>query len=160
MGRLSNRNCLVTGAARGIGLAIAEALMREGGNVTLVDVDKSVVDVAQTITKKVSGPDAGRAIGLLTDVTNRGDLKNAIAKTVQEFGSLDVMFNNAGINRPLNFMDITEENWDQVLRVNAWSVVLGTQEAARQMIAQGKGGKIINTASVASRQGYANMASL
>jgi meso-butanediol dehydrogenase / (S,S)-butanediol dehydrogenase / diacetyl reductase len=158
MGRLSERNCLVTGAARGIGLAIAEALMREGGNVTLIDVDKSVLDVAKEITKKLAAPGVGRAIGMLADVTKREDIQKAVAKTVAEFGSLDVMFNNAGINKPLNFMDVTEENWDLVMRVNAWSVVLGTQEAARQMIAQGKGGKIINTASVASRQGYANMA--
>ncbi|MDA8250958.1 MAG: SDR family oxidoreductase [Rhodospirillales bacterium] len=158
MGRLTNRNCLVTGAARGIGLAIADALVREGGNVAYVDVDPAVVRVAETVAERVRGDGAGRTVGLRGDVTKRTDIRAAVAGVVQAFGSLNVMFNNAGINRPLNFMDVTEENWDLILRVNALSVLLGTQEAARQMIAQGGGGKIINTASVASRQGYGNMA--
>lgn len=158
MGRLTNRNCLVTGAARGIGFAIADALVREGANVAYVDVDPSVVTVAQKTRERVSGDGAGKAIGIQCDVTKRADLRAAVEGAVKAFGSLNIMFNNAGINQPLNFMDVTEENWDLIMRVNALSVLLGTQEAARQMIAQGGGGKIINTASVASRQGYGNMA--
>lgn len=158
MGRLTGRNSLVTGAARGIGLAIAEALMREGGNVTFLDLDPSVADVAAEITKKVAGPGMGRAIGIKADVASREDMRAAVEATAAEFGSLDVMMNNAGINKPLNFMDVTEENWNLVMKVNAWSVLIGTQEAARQMIAQGTGGKVINTGSVAGRQGYGNMA--
>ncbi len=158
MGRLTGRNCLVTGAARGIGLAFAGGLMREGGNVTLVDLDPSVADVAAKLSREITNPGAGRAIGVKADVAERGDIRAAIERTVKEFGSLDVMFNNAGINKPLNFMDVTEENWNLVMRVNAWSVLIGTQEAARQMIVQGKGGKVINTGSVAGRQGYGNMA--
>ncbi|GKY87089.1 SDR family NAD(P)-dependent oxidoreductase [Sinisalibacter aestuarii] len=156
MDRLKGRNCLVTGSARGIGQAIAKAVMLEGGNVTFVDLDGSVADVAREAEKEVGG--AGRAIGVQADVTKRDQVRAAIEKTVEEFGSLNVMFNNAGINPPLNFMDVTEENWELVMRVNAWSVLMGTQEAARQMIAQGTGGKVINTGSVAGRQGYGNMA--
>lgn len=158
MGRLAGRNCLVTGAARGIGLAFAEGLMREGANVALVDLDPGVIDVAAELNGKITDAGAGRAIAVKADVGERADIRAAIEKTVKEFGSIDVMFNNAGINKPLNFMDVTEENWNLVMRVNAWSVVIGTQEAARQMIAQGKGGKVVNTASVAGRQGYGNMA--
>lgn len=158
MGRLSSKNCLVTGAARGIGLAIGKALMREGANVAFVDLDAGVKGIVAGVAKEVAGAGIGRAIGVQADVTSRADIRRAIAETVSAFGSLDVMFNNAGINKPLNFMDVTEENWDQVVRVNALSVLLGCQEAARQMIAQGRGGKIVNTASVASRQGYPNMA--
>lgn len=135
MGRLSGRNCLVTGAARGIGLAFAEALMREGANVTIVDLDAAAADVAAGLTEKVAGPGSGRAIGIKADVAERDDIRAAIERTVKDFGSLDVMFNNAGINKPLNFMDVTEENWNLVMRVNAFSVLIGTQEAARQMIA-------------------------
>lgn len=158
MGRLAGRNCLVTGAARGIGLAFAEGLMREGANVAVIDLDPSVVDVAAELNSKIADAGSGRAIGMKADVGERADIRAAVERTVKEFGSIDVMFNNAGINKPLNFMDVTEENWNLVMRVNAWSVLMGTQEAARQMIAQGKGGKIVNTSSVAGRQGYGNMA--
>ena len=68
------------------------------------------------------------------------------------------MLNNAGINKPLMFLDITEENWHKIMDVNALGVLMCMQETARQMIAQGTGGKIINTASVASRQGFDNVA--
>ena len=68
------------------------------------------------------------------------------------------MFNNAGFNKPLPFMDVDEDNFNSIMRVNAFGVLIGTQEAARQMMAQGGGGKIINTASIAGRQGYAEFA--
>jgi meso-butanediol dehydrogenase/(S,S)-butanediol dehydrogenase/diacetyl reductase len=67
---------------------------------------------------------------------------------------LNVIFNNAGMNRPRDFMDVDEENFEQIVRVNTWGVIVCTQEAAKQMIAQGKGGKIVNTGSIASRQGF------
>ena len=65
-----------------------------------------------------------------------------------------MIFNNAGMNRPRNFMDVDEENFDEIIRVNTWGVIVCTQEAAKQMIAQGSGGKIVNTGSIASRQGF------
>ena len=65
-----------------------------------------------------------------------------------------MIFNNAGMNRPRNFMEVDEENFNEIVRVNTWGVIVCTQEAARQMIAQGSGGKIVNTGSIASRQGY------
>jgi meso-butanediol dehydrogenase/(S,S)-butanediol dehydrogenase/diacetyl reductase len=74
------------------------------------------------------------------------------------FGKLDVAFNNAGVNKPMNFMDVTEDNWRFIMDINGLGVLIGMQEAARQMIAQGGGGKIVNTASVASRQGFDNVA--
>jgi meso-butanediol dehydrogenase/(S,S)-butanediol dehydrogenase/diacetyl reductase len=157
MGNLNGRSALVTGAARGIGRAIAEALLREGANVALCDIDPVVGDVAKSVGGKNDGQ-PGRAIGVKADASKRSEIRAAVKATVDAFGGLDIMFNNAGINKPLNFMDVTEDNWDLIMKVNSLSVLVGTQEAARQMIAQGKGGKIINTASVASRQGYANMA--
>jgi len=68
------------------------------------------------------------------------------------------MFNNAGINKPMNFLDVTEDNWNLIMKVNGLGVLIGMQEAAKQMISQGTGGKIINTASIAGRQGYDNIA--
>ena len=91
-------------------------------------------------------------------MTERKQVKAAIDKAVAEFGSLDVMFNNAGLNKPMNFLDVTEDNWNLIMKVNGLGVLIGMQEAAKQMIKQGKGGKIINTASVAGRQGYDNIA--
>jgi meso-butanediol dehydrogenase/(S,S)-butanediol dehydrogenase/diacetyl reductase len=76
----------------------------------------------------------------------------------RHFGRLDVKFNNAGVNKPMNFMDVTEENWNFIMGVNGLGCLIGMQEAARQMIAQGGGGKIVNTASIASRQGFDNVA--
>ncbi len=81
-----------------------------------------------------------------------------IAKTVAAFGKLDVKFNNAGVNKPMNFLDVTEDNWNFIMGVNGLGCLIGMQEAARQMIDQGTGGKIINTASIASRQGFDNVA--
>lgn len=158
MVRFSNRTCLVTGAARGIGMAIADALLREGANVVYADIDPLVVDIAAASKERVHSGDAGRAIGVVCDASDRVQIRAAVAKAVETFGELNIMFNNAGINKPLNFLDVTEDNWNLVLKVNALSVLLGTQEAAKQMIAQGKGGKVINTVSVAGRQGYPNMA--
>jgi meso-butanediol dehydrogenase/(S,S)-butanediol dehydrogenase/diacetyl reductase len=155
MGSLSGRVCLITGSARGIGRAIAQALLHEGAHVVCADIDPAISDVAAALTKGVKG---ARAIGVRADASKRAEVRDAVKAAVAEFGELDIMFNNAGINKPLNFMDVTDDNWHQIMQVNSFSVLVGTQEAARQMIAQGKGGKIINTASVASRQGYANMA--
>lgn len=156
--RFDHRNVIVTGAARGIGRAIADALVAEGANVAYVDKDPLVMETVKTATQRLAKQDIGKTIGITADVTSRQQVSNVISNVVKKFGSLNIMFNNAGVNRPLNFMDVTDKNWDLILKVNAFSVLVGTQESARQMIAQGEGGKIINTASVASRQGYPNMA--
>jgi meso-butanediol dehydrogenase/(S,S)-butanediol dehydrogenase/diacetyl reductase len=158
VGRLSKRNAVVTGSARGIGQSIADAILREGGNVVFADLDANIAEVAAGAAKRVGGAVEGRAVGVQVDVTKRSQVRSAIERAVAEFGSLDIMFNNAGVNKPMNFLDVTEENWDFIMRVNGLGVLLGMQEAARQMIKQGKGGKIINTASIAGRQGYDNIA--
>jgi meso-butanediol dehydrogenase/(S,S)-butanediol dehydrogenase/diacetyl reductase len=87
------------------------------------------------------------------DVRDRAETREMIETTVRHFGRLDVMFNNAGVNKPMNFMDVTEENWSFIMDINGLGCLIGMQEAARQMIAQGGGGKIINTASIASPAG-------
>ncbi len=92
------------------------------------------------------------------DVTNRDAVRAMIEAVVGEFGRLDVKFNNAGVNKPMNFLDVTEDNWNFIMGVNGLGVLIGMQEAANQMITQGHGGKIINTASIASRQGFDNVA--
>ncbi|WP_416370193.1 SDR family oxidoreductase [Tritonibacter mobilis] len=155
MGRVSDRVCLVTGAAQGIGRAISEALLREGAMVCLADINgDKVADAAQSLAQE----HAGRVTSAAVDVTNRAEVRQMISHTVDTFGRLDVKFNNAGVNRPMNFLDVTEDNWNFIMGINGLGCMIGMQEAAHQMIAQGKGGKIINTASIASRQGFDNVA--
>lgn len=158
MGSLTGKACLVTGAASGIGKAISQALLREGARVTLADINPTVAELATALGREAGNDKHDSAIGIRADASSRADMQAAVRATVAKFGALNIMFNNAGINKPANFLDETEENWDLIMRVNSLSVLIGSQEAAKQMIAQGKGGKIINTASVASRQGYPNMA--
>ncbi len=105
---------------------------------------------AQSVARSIGGA----AIAVTVDVANRDSIKAAIAAADTAFGKLDVMFNNAGISQTCNFMDVTEADWHRIMDVNALGVLIGTQEAAGQMKAQVTGGKIINTASIAAKQGY------
>ncbi len=158
MGRVSGRSCLVTGAARGIGRAIGEALLDEGADVCFADVNGARVAEVAEASRERAKHGGGKVMCATVDVTRRDEVRAMIESVVATFGKLDVNFNNAGVNKPLNFLDVTEDNWRSIMDINGMGVLIGTQEAARQMIAQGSGGKIINTASVASRQGYDNVA--
>lgn len=158
MGRVSDRVCIVTGAAQGIGRAIGEALLDEGAKVCFADINgQKASEVAEVNRARLSSRSAA-VTSAQVDVTDREQVRAMIAHTVETFGRLDVKFNNAGVNKPMNFMDVTEENWNFIMGVNGLGCMIGMQEAARQMIAQGAGGKIINTASIASRQGFDNVA--
>lgn len=158
MGRVSGRACIVTGAAQGIGRAIGEALLDEGADVCFADINADKVEEVASANRDRASAGGGRAISAAVDVTDRDQVRAMIAKTVEAFGKLDVKFNNAGVNKPMNFLDVTEENWKFIMEINGLGCLIGMQEAARQMIAQGHGGKIINTASIASRQGFDNVA--
>ena len=150
MGRVQNRVVVVTGGAGGIGAAACRAIANEGGKVLVADLDGArAAAVADSIVA-----DGGAAASIAIDVTDRAQVRTMIKKAVDSFGEINVIFNNAGMNRPRNFMEVDEENFEQIVRVNTWGVIACTQEAAKQMIAQGTGGKIINTGSIASRQGY------
>ncbi|PUB11527.1 SDR family NAD(P)-dependent oxidoreductase [Yoonia sediminilitoris] len=158
MGRVSDRVCIVTGAAQGIGRAIGEALLDEGAMVCFADINgQKVAEVVEANRSRLNGQ-SGAVTSAQVDVTDREQVRAMIAHTVETFGRLDVKFNNAGVNKPMNFMDVTESNWNFIMGVNGLGCMIGMQEAARQMIAQGSGGKIVNTASVASRQGFDNVA--
>lgn len=158
MARVAGRSCIVTGAARGIGRAIGEALLDEGANVCFADINaETVAGVAEANADRAAKAGA-QVMHAAVDVTDRATVREMIARTVDRFGRLDVKFNNAGVNKPMNFLDVTEENWHFIMGVNGLGCLIGIQEAARQMIAQGAGGKIVNTASIASRQGFDNVA--
>jgi meso-butanediol dehydrogenase/(S,S)-butanediol dehydrogenase/diacetyl reductase len=150
MGRVQDRVVVVTGGAGGIGSAACSAIAAEGGKVVVADLDG---DAAKAVAEEIKA-DGGSATSIGVDVTDRAQVRAMVQAAVEAFGALNVIFNNAGVNRPRSFLDVDEANFDEIVRVNTWGVIVCTQEAARQMIAQGGGGKIINTGSIASRQGY------
>ena len=150
MGRVEGGVVVVTGGAGGIGAAACRAIAAEGGKIVVADLDR---DRAQAVAEAIVA-DGGTAVSTGVDVTDRHKVRAMIRTAVDAFGELNVIFNNAGLNRPRDFMEVDEDNFDQIVRANTWGVIVCTQEAARQMIAQGKGGKIVNTGSIASRQGF------
>jgi meso-butanediol dehydrogenase/(S,S)-butanediol dehydrogenase/diacetyl reductase len=150
VGRVQDRVVIVTGGAGGIGAAACRAIAVEGGKVVVADLH---TEAARAVAQSIVA-DGGTAESVGVDVTDRSQVQGMIQKAVDTFGELNVIFNNAGINRPRSFMEIDEANFEQTVRVNTWGVIVCTQEAAKQMIAQGGGGKIINTGSIASRQGF------
>jgi meso-butanediol dehydrogenase/(S,S)-butanediol dehydrogenase/diacetyl reductase len=151
MAKLDKKVVMITGGAQGIGEGIARRLASEGAVIAIADLNG---DKAKTVAESLGK----NAISLKADVGDRAEVRAAIKAVVDRFGRLDVMFNNAGFNKPVPFLEVDENNFNSIMRVNACGVMVGIQEGAKQMIAQGGGGKIINTASIAGRQGYAEFA--
>ncbi len=150
MGRLDGKACLITGAARGIGRGIALRVAADGASVALGDLNE---EGAIAVAAEIEGT-GGSALATACDVTRRESIEVAIAETVARFGRLDVLFNNAGISHATRFLEISESEWEDIMRVNGLGVLLGMQEAARQFQRQGGGGKIVNTASIAGKEGF------
>lgn len=144
---LENQVAIVTGAGRGIGRAIALRLANEGASVTIADLDEAnAQQVAEEITET-----GGKALAVKTDVTRKDDVERTVRDTVDRFQRLDIQVNNAGIGIIAPLMDTGEEAWDALMNVNAKGVLFSSQAAARQMIDQGAGGRIINNASGAGK---------
>jgi meso-butanediol dehydrogenase/(S,S)-butanediol dehydrogenase/diacetyl reductase len=152
--RLQDRVVMITGGAQGLGEGIARRLASEGASVVIADINGAL---AKSVADELKGQKK-KAMAVTVDVAERKQVHAGIKQVVDAFGKLDVMFNNAGFNKPVPFMEVDESNFNSIMRVNAWGVMVCMQEAARQMMAQGRGGKIINTASIAGRQGYAEFA--
>lgn len=147
MGELSDRAVVVTGAASGIGRALADALARRGTPVVLCDVDAAGAEAgARTI---VAG--GGRAWAIHADVTHPADVERMVDRARRDAGPLGGLVNCAGIYPNTPFLDVSAGEWDQVLAVNLRGPFLVTQAVARRMIADGGGGSIVNISSTASR---------
>ncbi len=143
---LRGRSALVTGAARGIGLAIAERLIAAGASVALVDRDAGAVESA---ARRLG--EAALAVG--ADVTRTDDVERAVRAPHQRWGRLDVVVNNTGITgRSVPLWELTDEDWHQVIAVDLTSVFLVSRAAVRLMLPQ-QSGRIINIASIAGKEG-------
>ena len=140
----------MTGAGSGIGRGIAHELAQQGATVAVADINE---EGAEAVAEAIRG-EGGRALGVGCDVSVRASIRAAIERAVQEFGRIDVMFNNAGISKTQRFLEVTEEDWERIMRVNGLGVLLGIQGAAEQFRRQRAGGKIVNTASIAGKEGF------
>lgn len=159
---LNGKTAIITGAKRGIGRATALLFAESGANVTIAsrrssDESDSLAMVEEQILKL-----GRRCIAVQADVSVKGDVDNLVGQTVKEFGSVDILVNSAGVSTRYTPMQISEEEWDRVVNTNLKGFFLCAQAAAAQMLAQKKGGSIINIASVAAakaplnRAGYAS----
>ena len=142
---LENKVAVITGAGTGIGQGIALAMARAGASIVVDYVGKASIaqDTLDQITKA-----GGRAIGVDADITSPDDVNGLIQKTVQTFGKLDIFVNNAGIEKKVAFVDYPLDEWQKIMAVNLMGPFICSQAAAKQMIAQGNGGRIINISSI------------
>jgi D-sorbitol dehydrogenase (acceptor) len=150
-GRLEGKSAIITGSARGIGRAFAEAYVREGARVAIADID---VERARE-TAAAIGP-AAYAVRL--DVTDQASIEAAVKTVEQTAGGIDILVNNAALFDLAPIVEITRESYDRLFAINVAGSLFMLQAAARSMIAAGRGGKIINMASQAGRRGEALVA--
>jgi meso-butanediol dehydrogenase/(S,S)-butanediol dehydrogenase/diacetyl reductase len=151
--RLAGKKALITGGAQGMGAAIAKHWAAQGAEVCLGDLNiEGIKAVADEIIA-----DGGKATYIKLDVTSEEDAKAAVQHTVDTFGEINLLLNNAGINKPLFFLDITKSNFDLLNSVNTWGSLNVMQKVAQQMADQGKREypyKIINVGSILSREAF------
>lgn len=147
---LEGKVALVTGAARGIGRAIAARLQREGAVVVINDILKDELEAALA---------AGvGAMAIPADVSVRVQVQAMVDQVTERYGRLDIMVNNAGVEPKASLLEMTDEQWNHAIAVNLTGVFLGTQIAARHMVARGGGGRIIQIASIAGKNFLADRA--
>jgi len=151
MKRLEGKSALVTGAARGIGRTFAEAYINEGATVAIADID---LERAQNAAVELGD----MAYAIKMDVTDQASIDGAIDAVVARAGKLDILINNAALFDLAPIVEITRESYERLFSINVAGALFTLQAAARQMIRQGHGGRIINMASQAGRRGEALVA--
>ncbi len=144
MKRLAGKRALITGAARGIGLAFARRYIAEGAQVAIADVD---IERAAAAAEEIG------AVAVQMDVTRQESIDAGFDAAVEALGGLDILMNNAALFSAAPIVEIERADFDRLMAVNVAGVLFCTQAAAKRMIAQGSGGKIINMASQAGRRG-------
>ena len=151
---LNGKNAIVTGGAKGIGKGIALILAKAGANVFVVDID---LNEGMKTAKEIEA--LGKKSGFMKcDVSKKREIENAVKIAVKELGSLNILVNNAGIYPFKPFVEMSEQDWDNVIDTNLKSNFLFSQTAAKEMIANKKGGKIVSISSIASFLGYVGLA--
>jgi 2-deoxy-D-gluconate 3-dehydrogenase len=145
--KLDDKVAIVTGSAQGLGQGIAVGLAEAGAHVALVDV----LDMSET-RKQIEGL-GRRGVAIRADLSDKGCVPTIVDTTVKELGGIDILFNNAGIIRRAPITEFTEKDWDDVMNVNIRTLFFLSQAVGKVMIQQGRGGKIVNTASMLSFQG-------
>ena len=146
--RLKDKVAIITGAARGIGEATAKRFAEEGAKVVIADMNQEDIDVV--VNDIVSN--GGEALGVIVNVTDQGQVENMINETVNKYGKLDIIVNNAGITADSTLLKMGEDQWDRVIDVNLKGVYNCGQAAAKVMVEQGSG-VILNASSVVGLYG-------
>ncbi|WP_027308993.1 3-oxoacyl-[acyl-carrier-protein] reductase [Caloramator sp. ALD01] len=146
--RLQGKVAIITGAARGIGKATAEKFLKEGASVVICDINQEQVDTAVNELKAISE----NVIGVKVDVTNRAEVDEMVRLTVEKFGKVDCLVNNAGITADNTLLKMTEAEWDRVIDINLKGVFNCGQAVAKVMVDQGSG-VILNATSVVGLYG-------
>ena len=145
--KLDNKVAIVTGSARGLGQAMAEGLCEAGADIVLVDV----LDMSRT--KEQIEKLGRRCIAIKADLSSKECVEHIVDTTVNKLGGIDILVNNAGIIRRAPLVEFSEKDWDDVMNINIRTLFFLSQAVAKVFISQGRGGKIINTASMLSFQG-------
>ena len=144
---LTGKVAVVTGAARGIGYAIADRLSEAGATVIIADIDKAAADNA---VQQIQLRRDGKVAALHLNVCDGAAIKAAVAQIVQDFGHIDIWVNNAGAYPSAAALEISDEDWDNLLNLNLRALFICAREAAKRMIDAGQSGVIINLASTAA----------
>jgi NAD(P)-dependent dehydrogenase (short-subunit alcohol dehydrogenase family) len=143
---LSGQIALVTGAGQGIGRASAVALAKAGADVVAVDINTETAKETAAAIMALGR----RSLTLQIDIGSVAEIDRMVAKTIEAFGHIDILVNNAGVTRRAYIMDLTEDDWDRIHRVNSKGVFFCLQRVAREMIPR-RSGRIINIASIAGK---------
>lgn len=145
--KLDGKVAVVTGASRGLGQGIALGLAEAGADIALVDI------LDMTESKEKVEALGRKCIAITADLSKKESVDTIVGTTVEKLGGIDILFNNAGIIRRAPITEFTEKDWDDVMNINIRTLFFLSQAVGKQMIKQGRGGKIVNTASMLSFQG-------